>query len=310
MAPAPPFSPDVIDEDRRYPQQLHPAGLKTASTLLRTSPEAWQVLAAGIGVPARGAFSVELAVVVLPDGTAVTNGSSAERERLLRAATSVLCREVTSDRAMYLAKTLVDDVLKVNRRAQKVVFEAMADPEALTCTLRLVIKHLVDVRVGMKASCVWFPTTHANGYVLDKRTKTIAVLEPSLASCMPCVVDAVRRAWSVDGYSILATDAEEPAPIVDLALCTIAAAIHSLVVVDNSPETQRELDALVNYVHDHQHWLIRLLVRSLLRPVSMTVPTPVSTSMPVSDSTSASAADDEGPALHADPGPSRRSNSW
>jgi hypothetical protein len=298
-----PFAKEVIEEDYHYPQMLHPTGLKAAASMLRANvEEAWAALTAPAGRRgARGAFSVELAVVVLPDGTAVTHGSLPERRELLQAAARVLTRHVTVDRAMGLARALVDELLRTNTTARAVLAYAYADPECDTCTLRVVIRRLQDIQVGMKDRSVWFRTSHANGFVVDKTTHTVAVLEPSLGSCVPAVVQAlVRTAWVHPDYTLISTDAASSAPIVDLSLCTLAAAIQALAVVYNSPGSQTALDAIVDYIHDHQHWLLRLLVRSLLRPRSRTetgtgtepAMTPPASSSQSSVSVSLSSSDD------------------
>ena len=134
--------------------------------------------------------------------------------------------------------------------------------------MRVVIKHLNTVRVTMKNTQVWFPVAHANAVVVDGTRQVVFVLEPALHRVLPGVHEAMRRVGFALGvhFTLLGSRALTDSPVVDLPVCTLAAAVQALTVLFNPPRDQDTLDALVVWVHDHQHWLIRVLVRFFATP--------------------------------------------
>lgn len=50
----------------------------------------------------------------------------------------------------------------------------------------------------------------------------------------------------------------------DLALCTLNAALLTLVVLANPPHDAEDLQELLVWTATRQHWLLRLLIRATL----------------------------------------------
>lgn len=258
-----PFSEEVEEEEHRQPQRLNPVSLGHAATVLRSKLRAWSFLTRRARPRNIGSFSVELTMIRMPDGRTVNIAATPpEAKALLDAAYRHLCRLVTPDVAQVLSTTLVKNTRALNSLAFELLNRGAKSHSCNTVTVRGVIKDLTTLQVSMKNTAVWFPTAHTNAIVLDTHTKTLAVLEPSLAECLPGVVNTAAR-LAPSGYALLQTRADQEAPIADLVMCTVGAAVQALVFIFNPVDTQEELTMLVNWIHAHQHWLIRLLVRTV-----------------------------------------------
>jgi hypothetical protein len=263
LATAVPFSNEVVEAERRDPQYLNHASLTHAAAVLRTKLWPWSRLTRAAPGRNLGAFCVELSVIRMADGATVNVAATKqETKALFWAAHKHLCNTVTPDVAHVLSTRLVQHTAELNHVALTMLLRAATSEGVATVTLRAVIKDINTMQVGMKNTAVWFPTAHTNAIVLNTHTHTVSVLEPSLSNCLPGVVDNLRRLVP-PGFTVLETNADHEAPIVDLVLCTVGAAVQALAVIFNPVRTQEELNAIVHWVHCHQHWLIRMLVRAV-----------------------------------------------
>jgi hypothetical protein len=295
----PPFAPEVMHAPASTPALRH----AEAALLLRNRPEAWHKLVAGAAAvgqtplgPQVGSLALALWVILDGEGRAFVCGcqgnTAVARGVVARALVTAggLDPGAAHARATVLTATVQEHNAPILRAAYRVVSGTASGsgggcpgPPAgdLTLVARVALLPLWDVMPGPTSA--WFRTSHANALVA--RRGAVVVVEPSApASAAPtgALLAAIRAAIGMGpGTAVVGAAGARWAPIADLALCTLGVGVLALTLVANVNEVEAaeavappqqprpwqpdagRLTALVNWVHAHQHWLLRLLCRAL-----------------------------------------------
>lgn len=244
-----------------------------AAALLRADAPLWHKLVAEPTVA--GSFALELCVVVdLHNRGHVVLQADSGRSVMLQAQVVLVKQGVAPGTATTMAGALVKSLLEKNivvaRAARRVCQTAGALPgdppgpvSALVC--RVSVRPLQHLGGNGDTGTSWFRTTHANCLIVLPGHRAL-LGEPAAPAPCDNVRLAVAKVLGLAVDQVWPTRAETWAPIADLSLCTLGAAVLGLCMLKNLPKLSHPeaLGELTAWVHGNQHWLLRLLLRAIV----------------------------------------------
>lgn len=209
-APQIPFLTSVLESEATTPTFPTSAVLKQTAMVLREQPWVWDRLVSmssvmsSAGVP-RGSFATELGVLLLGDGTATLVPSWSHQRTAIRAVHHYLVRTTgaTPDRAARLATDLVQGLAGKNGPVLDAIRRSVVSGTEVF-VVRVVIRHMQNVLVSQKEARLWFPVTHANGFLASARGGIL--MEPSLPRVLPEVHAAIADLCTMLRVSLMASD--------------------------------------------------------------------------------------------------------
>jgi hypothetical protein len=241
------------------------ASMHAASISLRLYNGVWNALVRDVGLDPTavvGSFAKELCVLLdsREPPSMLETADSAVRVIQKLQHTLVTQKGMPAGRANVAAKDLVHCMVKSNvallRAASATLAASAASASASACmVVRVSIRSLDASAIGAGEDRAWFRCTHAN--VLIVRPGRVTIVEPMASAPLSKVVDAVRRVLN-PGIT-LETRSRHWAPLANLALCTLGAAVLTLTLLVNPElaDTQDGITQVTHWVFANQHWLMR-----------------------------------------------------
>jgi hypothetical protein len=243
--------------------------MATAAQALRLYEGVWRALVRHVegqqGIA--GSFARELYVLMDAQGTVnLLDTYAAAAGAIARLQHELWTRHgMTQGMASVAATDMVKHMAAGNvasLRAARRVLTGTALP-VHTLVLRVSIRSLVHM--GSTADKAWFRNTHANGLIV--RPHKITIVEPMAPTPLPAIIQALDDVFrpSSTHMEVLATKTKGQAPVANLALCTLCAAVLVLLLLANPAlhDTQAHVEQISTWAHRHQHWLLRKLTANI-----------------------------------------------
>ena len=246
------------------------ANMQAAARILRQYDGAWTSLTLRCGLAAAGglagSFARELVVLMDTRGVPTVMDSLDSAMQAIQQLQVVLNthRGMGSGRAHIAATDLVCAMAEGNRAilraARRVLHGAVDVPSVDALVVRVSLRSMNAMGAGSEHA--WFRCTHANALLM--RRGSCVLIEPMAPSPMPVIVRFLQQTLSPG--TMLCTQGDHWAPVSNLALCTLGAAVLTLCLLKNDAlaQTPQGVHAITQWVYMHQHWLLRRLVADIL----------------------------------------------
>ncbi len=249
-----------------------------AAASLRLYDGAWRALTRKVGLSeatSAGSFAKELVAVVDMHGTLNLLETKADARALFLLVQQTLCTRhgMLQGRAAVVARDIVRPMAHRNVSALSAIHQVLAAETSGLCITTLVLR--ISIRsvkqMGAGEEEAWFRNTHANALIVHPGH--MILVEPSFPTPMPSLVNKLAEVFRI---MPMCTHSTGVAPVTNLALCTLSAAVLTLCLLANPDVTQTQagLSALTQWVHRHQHWLLRRLTASVLSDSCSPLPAP------------------------------------